>query len=387
MHAVPGMTAGMDQHYPLIGFLGVMTCAMLQSVPIATSSGSSWVMYSLLLFDSFVCPNLKGDEERPSFRGAGIPVGSGEQRLRSGALNFGCVSGSPAQLIVRPGPGNLKRTVSTPPREMRTHVNSWISHVWGCAAAGFGSTSFLLRPEHGRVPLVKFAASGHSNDTYIRHVHLPQAACDEVRQAGVGQQVLHHNVRSYQVATDPTDHGKHGLMHEFGQYYTMRIIDNDDALDGAWELFIPFHITVAPMHSFLSNVMKRKAEVGVNGVPILTWAVRWCANFLRNTGFLVKPAVTDPHQHFYGECAHGVGHGLSNMGHQDVTCDSMANATFPLLNSTTVPDLEVDMQTKITLFKFACKFGHRHHARNWAGRRSPFPANATQWFERLRSAV
>jgi hypothetical protein len=64
----------------------------------------------------------------------------------------------------------------------------------------------------------------------------------------------------------------------------------------------------------------------------------------------------------------------------------MAQAAFPQLNST-LPDLGVDIWSQLSIFNFACMFGHRHHARNWAGRKSPFPNNATTFFERLRSIV
>ena len=36
---------------------------------------------------------------------------------------------------------------------------------------------------------------------------------------------------------------------------------------------------------------------------------RFCMNYLKPSVLLGDPKTNDPHQHLFGECAHGVGHG------------------------------------------------------------------------------
>ena len=79
--------------------------------------------------------------------------------------------------------------------------------------------------------------------------------CARIRTAGLSQTRVHHRVQSYLLATDPTDHGKHGLLHEYGQWFALsRMREYDDtALTNAWELFSSYYVTVAPMHAFLAT--------------------------------------------------------------------------------------------------------------------------------------
>lgn len=364
----PGIRRGMDELYAKLGYIGASACAMFQSVPI-TAARSAWVKYSLHLFDSFVCPSLVGDDHCET-----EPAGT---VLPSGTLAFECRPGIAPSLVIRPGPGPYA-AASTPARTLANERASWTSHVWGCGAAmkTASVTTFHLQPEviHGR----------------IRHTHLPKETCDKMRQAGLSQLRAHHQVHGYLVHTDPTDHGKHGMMHEFGEYYTRRILQEDEALSAAWELFIAFYVTPAPMHSFLSITMKNREAI--EGVPILKWVIQWCGNYLRETSLLGAPSLSDPHQNLFGECAHGAGHGLSNMGLTPATCETMARDAFPTLPAL-YPDLiEADVpqllnpsneSSLLTLWTFGCSMGHRHHTRNAAGRSSPFPQNASAFADYL----
>merc|ERR1712138_268566 len=121
-------------------------------------------------------------------------------------------------------------------------------------------------------------------------------------------------------------------MHEFGVLVARRLLDlrDDDALNGAWQLFAQYYVTPAPMHSFLSTVFGARRHV--DGLPIDEWAVRFCQHFLFPSPSLGDPALSDRAMHLFGECVHGIGHGMAVHGNTLKTaqsaCDAVATQFF-----------------------------------------------------------
>ena len=368
-HTIRGMQPALDQVYAQLGYLGAVACAAFLTAPVGARVYKPWASYSLLLWNSFLCPPFE------DVATAAWP---------SGALRFGCWPSLPDQLMRSHFPtkttyvGEAEATGIYNQEAYlgrdATRVSHWQSHVWACTRTPAGpgrTTNFTLRPRS-----LSGVMTGHDS---IHHVHLPRRACSVVHAAISGQPALWLPLRAihgYQVATDPTDHGKHGLMHEFGVYVARRVLHDDDALSGAWNLFSLFYLTPAPIHSFLSTVFAGRTEVG--GLQVEDWALRFCDHFLRNSTMLGAPALSDPPLHLFGECIHGIGHGMAvrfklniTHGHTPVfkrgelpvlaawshACEHIGARFDQLERPPAFGNLSA-------FFRYACVMGIRHHVRN-----------------------
>ena len=56
--------------------------------------------------------------------------------------------------------------------------------------------------------------------------------------------------------------------------------------------------------------------------------VRFCINYLKPSAILGVPRHNDPHQHLFGECAHGVGHGSYARTGGNGLCDAVDAAVW-----------------------------------------------------------
>ena len=374
-HTMRGMRPALERVWSEVGYVGAAACATFLTSPVGGASRSGWVQYSLLLFNSFVCPPLDAEASAGAWP--------------TSALNFSCVSGQPPVLISRPG---LRAPVArgagaeaAAVGASHAPVSHWLSHVWGCSVVRpteNSVTGFTLAPYDSGGG----AEANPSNRSSMRHVHLPPEACDAARQAVRGRSALIRQLRevhAYQAATDPTDHGKHGLMHEFGVLVARRLLDlrDDDALNGAWQLFAQYYVTPAPMHSFLSTVFGARRHV--DGLPIDEWAVRFCQHFLFPSPSLGDPALSDRAMHLFGECVHGIGHGMAVHGNTLKTaqsaCDAVATQFF---DAAARPPVWGDLRA---FFRSTCFMGCRHHLRNNGGRSVPY--NSTAWLARALRSV
>lgn len=394
-HTIRGMRPALDQAYAKLGYLGAVACAAFLTAPVGAPSHKPWVTYSLVLWNSFLCPPFDDGISDPAIRAA----------WPSGALRFGCWPGTPDKLVRYAWPSKSFHVGEPPTAEIynttahlqrdTTKVSSWLSHVWACtrgrAASSAASTNFTLRPH--AIP----------NATVMRdsmhHVHLPHATCGVVHAAVSSRPELWPPLRAihgYQMATDPTDHGKHGLMHEFGVYVARRVLHDDDALSQAWHLFLLFYVTPAPMHSFLSTVFGGRTEV--SGAPVEKWALSFCDHFLRDSTLLGTPALSDAPLHLFGECVHGIGHGMAvrhKLSKLDTKLQIQPEWTHACAEVGARFD-EIELPEAVgnlsAFFRYSCVMGIRHHVRNnVAGRSYHFPGalgeNASQFLRKMANDV
>lgn len=281
----------LNRFYPLIGYAGAHACAAIVTVPQAgsgetmtKSNVSMNELYSLLLFNSFVCPNIHGSE-RPLHMGLG---------LQRAALSFSCSSRpwKPLDFLQQDGnEGYLLVASQLPPEGNATHP-PYLAHNWGCTNAGSQRTASHLSSTDG--------AQG------IRHVQLSPQTCRVLRESLVSESeaVAKRQLQHFLSITEPRARGLHGVMHEFGVWFADMLLkeDTDDALDAAWLIFASHYMTVAPLHGFTWTLGMRR--VTVQGEDSVTWIRRMCLKYLRSPTF----HLFDPHNHFFGECAHGIGH-------------------------------------------------------------------------------
>ena len=64
---------------------------------------------------------------------------------------------------------------------------------------------------------------------------------------------------------------ENGLLHEFGVLTAARMLEDDAALTGFWEVYAAFYYCPSPLHGFMWHVVQHRDEI--DGLPIIAWAV------------------------------------------------------------------------------------------------------------------
>lgn len=176
--------------------------------------------------------------------------------------------------------------------------------------------------------------------------------------------MIHRVLRDYFSASDASDKGRHGLLHEFGEYYANRLRalregastrgSISSLTSASWRLFLVYYLTVAPLHSFLSNMMQHEAEAG--GEPLERWVPRFCSHFYNASSIFANASNSDLHRHLFSECGHGAGHGAMKLRNLS-WCVTLAEAIA------LEPGPSADPKVRESFYK-ACLSGVRHHAHN-----------------------
>lgn len=172
-----------------LGYHAALACATFQMCPIGHPSPDIWaVSYNALMFSTFICPNLVGDDA----------FGPQSSRLVRGSLIYGCVphwtGNNPPGNVLNPWKSAVMSADDflQPPRS--NAPMGWSSMIWGCWNHHLGSNKAMYEPW--------FDGGGRG----IRHAHLPRATCDVLRQAGVGEfEERYQEVQEYLLHTDPND--------------------------------------------------------------------------------------------------------------------------------------------------------------------------------------
>ena len=61
------------------------------------------------------------------------------------------------------------------------------------------------------------------------------------------------------------------MLHEFGVLTAARMLEDDAALTGFWEVYAAFYYCPSPLHGFMWHVVQHRDEI--DGLPIIAWAV------------------------------------------------------------------------------------------------------------------
>lgn len=324
-----------------LGYQGALTCAMFQTLPLWPNADVI-TRYNAVIFNTFVCPMLRQGARPPS--------------QPAGLLRFACCSScgeNACSWCAWPGVAQSPRVsqqwnarsltrygsiTSTTAPVPAANISTMLGHIRGCAdpphvsglrrgqLPGMVHALYQARPEATET-------EQHHDLVGIAHTHLPVDTCHVIRGPAVEEFTLppiwpsmHLGLLRYFKASDPTNEGSHSLLHEFGEYVAHRWMNDDAALNRAWELFLVYYVSPAPMHAFLWEVMSHRDDVG--GVPIIPWLVGWCTNYRIASALLGQPARSDAHAFLYAECAHGTGHGSVRrmQAGKPIDCNELAEA-------------------------------------------------------------
>lgn len=304
----------LDKWWPKIGYVGAQVCAAFQTLPVgelaANMKGAHPVpgpptAYQLQLFNGLICPNFVADNStcdpnRKRFDGSPLFLGR---------IQLTCTMRVPNPNRFAPSMVSMPPQWSGPDGTVQPErmPGLMLNHIWGCIyyhGRSGGAAVQCMKLRHQSLADSEFQAG-------IHHAHLPRRACDAVRQAGLDSNMvwIYHQLRDYFAVSDASDRGRHGLLHEFGEYYANRFrsLYENSAIDASWEVFAIYYLSVAPLHAFLSNIMEHSADVG--GESLIRWVPRWCAHLYNASSTLGKAHETDVHRLLFSECAHGAGHG------------------------------------------------------------------------------
>lgn len=363
--AAAGLSLSLDRWAPTIGYIGVLACVAVQTLPIGQVEvgKDAWTTsYQLSLVNSLLCPEFGEDG---SSHGS-VQSSVGQAALPSGKLRFSCDLPSPdtflfegpSREIFAAGPGTaFRRGVRMPavPKYL------WTTHVWGCARLRRAGKSGYMRVSYE--PRWRDDNATGPLGSSIHHAHLPTQACVALRQVGQQPERVAHwaQLREYFHESDYSDRGRHGLLHEFGEWLARRCLRDHEATAAVLELLFVYYLSIAPLHSFLSSLMVQRPDGRngtssgyPNGASMEQWVVEVCVGYLRPTGVLGVPRLSDPHNHMFAECAHGAGHGARKRNELGL-CAQLAQRVAQQ------PDLP---EYGRALWMHACQTGASHQATN-----------------------
>ena len=330
----------LDRYWPAIGYRGAVSCVTYVLTPVGgelPDIDDHWaVVYGGLSFNTFVCPNLKGDD---------APQAS---PWVDGRLNFGCddnlgdmwdLAEDEADLIIHDTPfAHSKKTLA------------WSSFVWGCTYFNTGDSNNV--GEWATTYQVQTPIMG--DQRHIHTQHLSRHACDLICKTGTNQAREYQKAQDYLINTDAGDLGYMGILHELGWYVANKYLHDDNYLENfLMGEFVKLYYTASPLHGFLWTVIAGRDTV--NGYPVHLWAARQCIKFVQPSKYYASPSTADPNAHLFGECSHGIGHGsMARLGSNKM-CKYDYSSVWSIHG---VPDWVEGM------FQDVCKAGADHQDRN-----------------------